>query len=184
MMDIFEKFTALNNKNKKGDNFQVNFLKLPENFSNVLGRQVKTIDRPIIVFDQMDMNRRRNQYVDAGRVNFQPISIEFFDDENAITSMLLYYQVFRQLNKAPDLNNITEETRRDPMERDYKFDIQIRYFNSLAEEVEAYILHNCIITQISHGMSDVTGDMPMSINLEVAYDNVSVNLLEEYQKLK
>lgn len=182
--DIFERFTALNNKNKKSDSFQVNFLKLPENFTNVLGRQVKTIDRPNITFDINNIHHKKNRYVDTGKIEFQPVSVEFFDDENAVTSMLLYYQIFRQLNKAPDINNISEEQRRDHMERDVKFDIEIKFFNSLDQMVEAYILHNCIITDISHSMSDVSGDTPMSITTTVAFDNVSINLLEEYRKLK
>lgn len=182
-MNSLERLVALNNKSKRNDNFTVNFLRLPENMSNILGRQVRSIDRPSINFDPIEKHNRGGKFIDQGKVEFQPVNIEFWDDENAITNTLLYVQIFRQMNQWKDINNILPEQRTDPEDREYRFDIKVQFYNSLEEKTESFIMHDCLISEISHPTMDITDETEVRINVSISFNNLSIDMLGEYQKM-
>lgn len=178
MSTIEERFLNLNNKTKRADNFIVEFLGLPENISNILGRQVKNIVRPTISFNPAETRFRGARYQDKGNVEFQPTTISFFDDEGAITSTLLYAQVFRQLNKFKDVNGLFPDT--NPKERQFKFSIRVKLYDSQDSIVEEYVMKNCFITEISHFDPEMTDDTETILNVTIAFDNVGVKIFDEY----
>lgn len=178
---VNERLTSLNNKNNRCDNFDVIFLGLPENLSNFLGRQIKTIDRPEFTFQPTETSFRRNTYKDKGRLTFQPITAIFHDDENAVTSALLYTQLFRQINKHSDL--LGEDAGTKDMTRDYKFGIEMRFYNSSQEESEAVLLTGCFLASINHIQPDRTDDSETELTVVIEFDNVSVKLFDEFVRV-
>ena len=77
--------------------------------------------------------------------------IVFKDDEESVTSMFLYAQIFRQLNKHSDVFGQNDAGK----ERTFTFGIKVQFFNSLQEPVEEYILKdNC--DRIKHNLTRVT----------------------------
>lgn len=178
MSTLEERFLNLNNKTKRSDNFIVEFLGLPENVSNILGRQVKNIVRPTISFNPAETRFRGARYQDKGSVEFQPTTISFFDDEGAITSTLLYAQVFRQLNKFKDINGLPPDA--NFKEREYKFSVRVKLYDSQEEIVEEYVLKNCFVTEISHFDPEMTDDTETVLNVTIAFDNVGIKIFDEY----
>lgn len=179
MADFIQNFSALLEKTRISDNFYTKFMKLSENTSNVLGRQVKSISRPDVSFEVNDTKMRGYAYSDKGFVRFTPVTIEFFDDENSVVSSLLYAQVFRQLNKHTDLMNVLPENI-IPRDRDYKFDIDVQLFNSLDSETERYILKNCFISRISHLQPEMTTDEQTIITVEVSFQNIEYKIMDSF----
>ena len=169
-----------NNKNRKADQFYVTFLKLPENVSNLFGKQTKSIGRPSLTFETSNINRRHNQYTDMNQVRFDPVNVIMFDDENGLTSQALYIQLFRQMNRGEDVFG-----RWPDLDRDYRFDVKVELFNSRAEMVEGYVLKNCFFSEISHGDVNTTDeDTETEINLSLTYDNIEYFIVDDYVELK
>lgn len=164
---------------KRSDNFVIEFLKFPENVSNVLGKQVKSFSRPSITFTPTETKRRGFTYKDKGSVSFSECSMVLWDDENSVTSALLYVQIFRQLNRWKDLNGIPSEVMK-PEERDYRFDVKITLFNALDEEVEAFVMKNCFIGTLNHDDPSMTEDTETTISLTLEYDNIEMKIFDDY----
>lgn len=179
MADLIQNFSALLEKTRISDNFYTRFMKLSENVSNVLGRQVKSITRPDITFETTDTKMRGYAYSEKGYVRFSPVTIEFFDDENSVVSSLLYAQIFRQLNKHSDLMNVLPQDM-IPSERDYRFDIDVQLFNSLNDETERYILKNCFINRLSHQQPEMTTDDQTIITCEVTFNNIEYKIMDDF----
>jgi hypothetical protein len=179
MADLIQNFSALLEKTRIVDNFYVKFMKLSDNVSNVLGRQVKGITRPDVSFEVVDTKMRGYAYTEKGYVRFSSVTIEFFDDENSVISSLLYAQVFRQLNKHKDLMNVLPADM-IPSERDYRFDIDVQLFNSLNAETERYILKNCFISRLSHQQPEMTADDQTIITVEVSFNNIEYKIMDQF----
>lgn len=167
------------NKNKIVDNFYVSYLKLPDNISNILGRQTIRIDRPTISFETSQIHHRSAQYTDMSQVRFQQISITLFDDESSLTSQFLYTQIFRQMNKVEDLYG-----KWDDLNRDYRFDIKVEVFNAEDKMMEGYVLRDCFISNINHSQLDVSADNNATIDIIIEYDNIDLFIVDEYISLK
>ncbi|WGH49809.1 hypothetical protein [Alishewanella phage vB_AspM_Slickus01] len=168
----------LTSKSKRMDRFYVTFFGLPENISNVVGRQVTTITRPEVGFDTLRTTHRRNTYVDVGKVTLQPINITFKDDEESITSMFLYAQIMRQLNQFSDIfgdTNNEEQLR--------KFGIKVEFMNANDKITESYHLKDCIITAISHSDPTTGDDDDTDMNVTIEYDNLDVKIFDTFMTL-
>lgn len=167
------------NKSRRIDEFYVSFLKLPENVSNLLGRQTKAIDRPNISFTTSELNKRYNKYTEMHKVRFEPISITMFDDENGMTSQAIYIQLFRQMNRGEDVFG-----QWPTLDRDYRFDVKMELFNSTGQVVEGYVLKNCFISSVQHTSLTTTDDSSEAdITLNLKYDNIEFFVVDDYVRL-
>jgi len=171
------KFQNLGSKIKRVDRFYVTFYDLPENISNVLGRQVTIITRPDISFGVFKISHRRNTYNDFGKVELQPINITFKDDEESVVSMFLYAQIMRQQSKHVDIFN------RIGKDMQYKFGIKVDFLNVKDEVVESYDLKDCFITNIAHSEPTTGDDDIADISVTVEYDNINIKVFDEYLAL-
>lgn len=163
----------LGTKSKRIDRFYVTFYGIPENLSNVLGRQITNISRPDISFDMIQTGYRRNTFKDFGKIEFQPVNITFKDDEQSITSMFLYAQVMRQLQKK--IVYLGEGDR---------FNIKVDFLDSTDKVTESYELIDCFISNIAHSESTVSDDDVSDISVTIDYDNINIKIFDEYIKLK
>lgn len=180
-MQLRKAFAEASTRSKSGDSFYVKFLGLSDNMSNLLGRQVRTVNRPEIRFEETEVLRRGNQYKEKGFVRFNPVSITFWDDEGGITSAILYRQVMRQLNKAPDVNNLPADS--NPSQRDYRFDIEVEILNARDEVVESYVHKNCFISEISHDPLNMDEDADVTLTVMFAYDNIEFGITDSFEQM-
>jgi hypothetical protein len=87
------------NKDKRADNFYIEFYNLESNISNFLGRQVKQISRPQLQMATSKHTHKRAEYTSPEQVRFTGVNVTFADDEEGITAMILYAQMMRQQHK-------------------------------------------------------------------------------------
>lgn len=182
MLDLTKSYATLSTRNRLSDRFYVKFLGFPENLSNVLGRQVKNVNRPDIRFEESEVLRRGNQYKEKGFARFNPVSFVFWDDEGAVVSSILYAQVMRQLNQHCDVMNIKPDG--DPNYRNYRFDIQVELYNAEERVIESYIHRGCFLTEISHDSQDIDDDANVVITATIAYENIDYLIFDEYVAMR
>lgn len=174
MLNIFNNMST---KIKRVDRFYVTFYNIPENISNVLGRQVSVITRPDIDFDVIKTGFRKNTYNDIGKITLSPITITFKDDEQSITSMFLYAQIMRQLHKQVDIFGEVGKNQQT------RFGMKIDFLDATDNVTESYDLLDCMITNIAHSEPTIGDDDIMDITVNVEYDNINIKIFDQYLKL-
>lgn len=164
---------------KRVDNFYVSFLKLSDNVSNLLGRQTKSITRPTLQWETSQTFHRGKQYQNKEEPRFNPITVVLTDDESGLTSMILYAHAFRQQNILYDLYG-----RSDALDRDYKFDIVVKTYDSRDRMTESFVLKNCFISSIEHSTPIQQSEEDNEITVEISYDNIDFQAIDAYDQLK
>lgn len=166
-------FKILNAHTRTNEKFYVEFFGVQENVSNVLGRQVKSIEIPEISFETIQLNKGRNKFQDKGKTEHSDISIEFKDDEDSITDMVIAVQLLRQLNNA---QFPTED------EREYKFGIRVRKFASDRSETLGFEFNECFITDVTHSrLSYSETKDPSTITVRIAFDGFQFLIPERFR---
>lgn len=131
--------TTLSQKNvnrsiskKKSDHFSVSFLRI-DNPKNILGRQVKSIERPSITFGQFESYGKGGRQAHTTRqVTINDISITLFDDQWSLCTKALYNQIEKQYSEP------------------VTFDIKVDVYGINDEIVESFTCLGCSIISISH----------------------------------
>tara|TARA_Y100000593_G_C4308288_1_gene336940 strand:+ start:1609 stop:2163 length:555 start_codon:yes stop_codon:yes gene_type:complete len=177
-LSLNEKLINFNSKNRRNDAFYVKFYGIPENFSNVLGKQVKNFVRPNIDMETSITAHRGARYKDSQKITLAPVTVAFNDDEESLVSMFLYIQLFRQMNKYPD------KFGKLGFGRDYKFDVEMVLYNANREVTEKFTLIDCFIQNINHSDPNLSDSSETEIAVTLEYDNIDVWLFDEYIRLK
>ena len=166
-----------NNKNRRADQFYVIFYGIPENISNLFGKQIKSIDRPSINFGTADISRRSNRYTDMQEVRFDTINAVMYEDEDGLTSEALFTQIYRQINRGRDIFGRWQKED----DQKFRFDIGINLYNSNEEITESYILNNCFISTIEFDQLDVSDDeKETEIRLGISFNNINYSVVDDY----
>jgi len=155
---------------KKVDSFYVSFFGLPENTANILGRQVKSLERPTLTFPPAAMyNKGKRQQV-VGNLEFADLSIVFEDDNNSLVIQALYYQLYRQAGRLPG----------QPTGNDAKFEIGLKAYgagdNAIIEE---FTMKACWIANITHSENIYADSTANLITVTIAFDDVEYKFIEE-----
>jgi hypothetical protein len=177
-LTLEEKLVNFNNKNRRNDAFYAKFYGIPENFSNVLGKQTKNFIRPNIDVVTTQLSRRSATYKDAQKITLAPVTITFRDDEESIVSTFVYVQMFRQMNRYPDKFGVMD------MGRDYKFDVELILYNSKQEETEKFMLKGCFIQNVNHSDPNISDSAETEISITLEYDNVDYWLFDQYVSIR
>lgn len=163
---------------KTVDKFYCSFYRLDENRSNLLGRQVISIERPTILFKTFERPFKAINQVDTAQVNVQPIQIQFRDDSASLTVRVLYEQIYRQAGKQafPDTNEESFQEN-SPTFDEAKFDINVKCLNANDEVVEEYTMLDCFITGITHSEHAYTSSTGNKITCTINFDNVDYKIV-------
>lgn len=168
------------NKDRNQDDFYVSFFGMNQNTGNYLGRQVKSVSRPRIQVEQIFHSRKSARYNDTGKVLFDPVQVVFSEDEDAITSMLIYAQIMRQ--KASYKGQYDHLF--GPQESAYgKFGMKVGLYSSLGEETESFILSDCFIETVQHSENIMSGDRMNDVTIQVIYDNIELKIFDKFVSL-
>ena len=161
----------LNEAPKVQNNFSVEFLEIPTDISDVLGRQVASITLPDITF-QIDRRRMKGfQYFDKSDVQVGDITIRFIDDANGLVEEQLYLQVLRQLKRAKD----KFQNDPDSEEFNYRFSIKVNQYNQRRNQViRTLTFKSCLISNLSSGDLDYSSEDDRFITATFVSDNVDV----------
>jgi len=154
-------------ESKKVDQFYVEFLHMPDNIANILGRQVASIERPTVTFNEFERPFKGARKHDHAKLEFAPINIELRDDDQSLTTKAIYQQIYRQLGTGDN------STPQDSFENAV-FTIRVKAFSASGVVVEHFDLIKCFITGVTHSQQVYNAsDQTNMITLSIRYDNVS-----------
>lgn len=151
---------------KKIDNFYVSFYNLPNNISNILGRQVKSISRPALTINPQTITIKGIKQHKISTLDYSEISISFDDDDKSLVTKALYNQIYRQLGK--DVEGFEQS----------KFNIGVKAFDSENNVLEEFELKTCFITNITHSESIYSSSENNVITITVKYNTVDYKFIE------
>ena len=149
-------------QNKKVDSFYVTFLRLPvtENTSNILGRQVVSIDRPTINFNISENYTKGVRQSFNNKIEYDPVTIVLDDDENSLVIRSIIEQIKRQ-------NGINS-----PSFNDSKFDVNVKCFDSLENNVEEFTFLGCFVSNISNSTAIYTDSTDNQITITLTFNTI------------
>lgn len=155
---------------KRIDQFYVKFLEMPDNDSNILGRQVTSIERPSLTLQQTEINHKGVPIYHHGNVLFNEISIVFIDDDCSLVNKVLYDQIVcRQMGRGKGEKGFTEA----------RFSIQIECYSANGTPIESYRLKQAFFTSISHSQQIYSDSQGMNeITVGVRYTDLEYNFLD------
>jgi len=133
-----------------------------------LTKQVVTVGRPQLTFDQVELHVYNSRVKIAGKHNWEDIQLVVRDDVSGAVSKLVGEQLQKQFDffeQASASSGI-----------DYKFTTKIEILdggNGAFEPnvLETFQLLGCFVKQAQYQQGDYSSSDPMDITLSIAYDN-------------
>lgn len=155
--------------NKKIDSFYVSFFGMENNESNILGRQVQSIERPSLTFNVLEVRNKGIKYENTSRIEYQAITITFLDDNASLVQRSLIEQVKKQTHV-----NATQTL--DPA-----FQIGVKCYSVEGKVVEEFELQRCYIQNITNSEFIMTDGTNNIISVTITFNKVDYNfpILEE-----
>lgn len=144
-----------NLESRRNDSFYVTFLSLPSNQANVLGRQVKELDFPIINFSPIEIKYKTNIQKHTTVATFDEISIQFEDDIAGITIRILYDILYAQADKKQDL-----------------FDIKIALLDHNGMQTSQVHMKECFIQTVAQSQLSYQNTERSNISVTFVYYNI------------
>lgn len=145
---------------KTVDSFYVSFYGMPANVANILGRQVKSFERPVINFNSYELNNKNIKQYGNSTLFFETISITFIDDENSLVTHCLYDQLKKQTGvSAPSFEKS-------------KFNINVKCYDSRESVIEQFTLKGCWIAMMQHSELIFSDSTANTITAQIRFDNV------------
>lgn len=150
---------------KRVDQFYVTFLDIPENVSNILGRQVKSIQRPALSLKQSELMHKGKPRHDHAFIEFAETSITFWDDDQSLVIRSIYEQLYRQLGNG--------DYSREESFHNARFRVKTKVFSASGDVVEEFTMMKCFIASVQHS-ENIYNDSEQTneITIDVRYDDV------------
>lgn len=163
------------NTTKKVNRFYVRFVGMPSNISNIMGKNVKRVQRPNLTVLSQKI-RQRGQHFNANmNIDYQPAQVTLHDDESSVVANMVYAQLFRQYKLLEDHTGQVSDEKADT------FDVEVDVLNQLNEVVETFAYRHCRIVGIS-GSELETRDKETNseIIMEFVFDKVDLSHYEGF----
>lgn len=156
--------------NKKIDSFYVSFFGMDYNDANILGRQVQSFERPVINFNITENRFKGLKYEQTTRIEYQALSIVFYDDDSSLVSRALIEQVKKQSR--------VNATETEPT----SFQIGVKCYNAEEKVVEQFELSHCYIQNITNSELIQTDGTVNLITVTVSFNDVNYSfpILEDF----
>ena len=145
---------------KTGEKFYVSFFGMPENLSNILGREVQSVSRPNLTFNEYEIRNKGRKVTGHGYIDYQPIDVVFYDDSTSLISRALYEQVKLQTGvNSSDGNTI-------------RFRMQCKVYSIADEHVEDFTIMDCHILSIGHSEFLVQDTPKQIITVSITFNDL------------
>lgn len=154
---------------KTSEKFYLSFFKMPENISNILGRDAQVSTRPVFTFNEYELRGKGIKNAGHGRIDYQPIDVSFTDDSCSLVNYALYEQIKRQSGTS-ELSYATS-----------LFEMIITIYSAEKVIVETILLKYCRIQNISHSEQIYSDSTNNIITTTIAFNecDYSFPILEE-----
>lgn len=149
------------------ERFYVLFQKIPENFNNILSRQVISFSRPDLSFEVNERRYKGNQRRSTTVHQYTKVRGVFRLDDNGLILHALMSQYYRQKPLARDFK---EDAYSDSSDFDPRFIIQIDTFNANHHLNGSFKLHNCLIQNIKFDKELGFMDQEVKDTVTVTFD--------------
>jgi len=152
-----------NLQTKTTDKFYVKFLGVDENTSNILGRQIYSIERPIINFDITELREKMIPSYIHSIVRFDPITIDFRDDVDGAVSKILYDSLIAQNDHQLE-----------------EFEIRIEVLDNTHTVVDYYTLKRCYIQNVVGSPLNYSDNTKATITVTIGFETVDFDNTFEF----
>lgn len=152
-----------NLKSKTSNQFYTKFLGIEHNSSNILGRQLMSIERPSINFNPIEARVKSTMTKHTTVAELEPVTLEFRDDISGNTIRTLYDIIFKQAAKEQS-----------------SFEIIAEILNHNGEIIESFTLKDCFIQNISQSQLLYISADDSVITTTIYYHNIDYNSTYEY----
>jgi len=133
-----------------------------------LTKQVLKFGRPTVAFDPIEIPVYNSKIYLAGRPTWSAVTADLRDDAGGNVSRLVGEQLQKQfdfMEQASAASGI-----------DYKFVVTIEMLDGANGAIEPTVLeswqlYGCFLTNVNYGDADYSVNDPMSITMEIRYDN-------------
>ena len=146
--------------NKTVDKFYVSFYEMDNNVSNILGREVQSVERPTITFNEFEIRNKGIKQMSEARLEYQSITINFFDDSSSLVNKALYEQVRRQTGKSTIKHDNTQ------------FSVGVKVYTTNDKVGEEFKLIDCHITSISHSEQIYSDSTNNIISVTITFNDL------------
>jgi len=155
---------------KEGD-FYVSFLNLPNNLSNVLGRQVISVDPPSLSVQVVEKpSRQKTTYPSQGRFDVGDLTIEFRPDSFGIVMDVLFRQFLYQ-NGMIDIED-------DKSAIGKTFDVQLEFLTPTNVQNQIITYRKCFLNDIAMPSLTTGGNQETSMSVTFSVENIDIDLKE------
>jgi len=155
------------------DNFYVEFLNFENNYKNILGRQVTSLERPTMTFNAFTTRIKQAQISNSAQITFTPFNVTFRDDDQNITMKVLTEQLYRQNGVVGPLRNMKTFDKA-------KFNMMVKVYNSTKEPVETFTIVGCYIVALSNSQSIYASATQNIITCQVQCDTIDFGYVQDY----
>lgn len=174
-----ERVVHSSNVARLADMFNVEFYGIPENVANILGKNVRGVDRLNVQYDSTKIRGRGGMPSShKDQVNFDPVNITFHEDEDGVVEGFILSHVFRQNNRMTDLHD-----RDIDLDRVYKFDMKVDMYNSSGKVTSSVTYKNCFFTSVAMPSVSYDDDSRCIISCVIDYDDVDILVVDDYINL-
>lgn len=141
--------------------------------SQPLSMQAINITRPVLTFDEVQLDRYNSRAWVAGKHTFEPVTITFEDDITGTATKVLQSQIQRQQwltgSEGPWLCSAGEGSL-------YKFAVYMDMLDGCETTVERWTLEGTWISNIDYGQGDYATSDPIQITVTLRYDHARQNI--------
>lgn len=156
------------------DRFNVRFLGIPENLSDFMSRQIKSVTPRTISFETIRHRSGQATFNDIGKIDVEPLTIILSHDDAGILDSILMAQVMRQ--KGIDVSGFPQVSGKA---NNAKFDVKLEYIDINGDVTRYDLYRKCFIRSLIP--NDLTADdgAPTTSTVVMAFDGVDYSYEED-----
>lgn len=134
-------------------------------------RQVQSVGRPSLQISEQVLDVYNSKAYYQGKHTWQPVEMTLRDDISNTVSKKVAEQMQKQINHFEQSKPIAGSN--------YKFSMRIEtldgsnnaFGGGISSIIDQWILEGCFITNFGYGQHDYSTETPLTITLNVRYDN-------------
>ena len=141
--------------------------------SNNVSWQAVNVSRPVLNFDEVQLDRYNSRAWVAGKHTFDPMTLTLEDDVTGLASAAVREQLAEQQfltgSEGPWLAAANSAS-------DYKFITKLELLDGNQLVVEDWLIEGCWLQNVNYNDLDYAASEAVQITLNIRYDNASQNI--------
>ena len=146
---------------KTVEKFYVSFLEMSENVSNILGREVMSFERPNLTFNEYEIHNKGKRWTGSARIDYQPISIVLFDDDQSLVNYAIINQIRKQTYQTTNVKS--------------RFSINAKIYSYGSSVVEELVMGDCYIQSVNYTESNYQDSTINTITVTIIFNSFCYN---------